>query len=99
MRVLVAGGGIAGPAVAVALAKAGISAEVFEAHPEGDGTAGAFLTLTANGQDALAAIDAGQPVLAASFPARSLRVFSPAGALLAEAPAGRGHAAPRTITR
>jgi 2-polyprenyl-6-methoxyphenol hydroxylase-like FAD-dependent oxidoreductase len=31
MKVLIAGGGIAGPTAAIALAKAGISAEIFEA--------------------------------------------------------------------
>jgi glycine/D-amino acid oxidase-like deaminating enzyme len=34
MKVLIAGGGIAGPAAAIALAKAGISAEIFEAYPQ-----------------------------------------------------------------
>jgi 2-polyprenyl-6-methoxyphenol hydroxylase-like FAD-dependent oxidoreductase len=99
MRVLIAGGGIAGPAAAIALAKAGIGAEVYEAYPrDADGT-GAFLTLTANGQDALRAIDAGDAVTAASFPATRLRLFSPAGELLADAPLGRDHPCPRTITR
>jgi 2-polyprenyl-6-methoxyphenol hydroxylase-like FAD-dependent oxidoreductase len=99
MKVLIAGGGIAGPAAAIALAKAGISSEVFEAYPEdADGT-GAFLTLTANGQDALRAIGAERPMLGASFPATRLRLFSPSGALLADAPLGRGHPCPRTIPR
>ena len=99
MKVLIAGDGIAVPAAAIALAKAGISAEVFEAYPEDvDGT-GAFLTLTANGQDALRAIDADQSVLAASFPATRLRLFSPSGVQLADAPLGRDHPCPRTITR
>jgi 2-polyprenyl-6-methoxyphenol hydroxylase-like FAD-dependent oxidoreductase len=35
MKVLIAGGGIAGPAAATALAKAGITSEVFEAYPDG----------------------------------------------------------------
>lgn len=99
MRVLIAGGGIAGPAAAIALAKAGIGAEVYEAYPrDADGT-GAFLTLTSNGQDALAAIDAAGALAAASFPATRLRLFSPAGELLADAPLGRDHPGPRTVTR
>ena len=56
MKVLIAGGGIAGPAAAIALAKAGISAEIFEAYPQGTEGNGAFLILSANGQDALSAI-------------------------------------------
>lgn len=99
MKVLIAGGGIAGPAAAIALAKAGISSEIFEASPQGADRTGAFLTLTANGQDALHAIDAGQPVLAASFPATRLRLFSPSGTLLTDAPLGRDHPCPQTITR
>jgi 2-polyprenyl-6-methoxyphenol hydroxylase-like FAD-dependent oxidoreductase len=99
MKVLIAGGGIAGPAAAIALAKAGINAEVFEAHPRDDGDAGAFVALTANGQDALAAIDVDQSLLAASFPTTRLRLFSPDGTQLVDAPLGRDHPCPRTITR
>ena len=99
MNVLIAGGGIAGPAAAIALAKAGISSEVFEAYPEDSDETGAFLTLTANGQDALHAIDAGQPVLAASFPATRLRLFSSSGVLLVDAPLGHDRPCSRTITR
>jgi 2-polyprenyl-6-methoxyphenol hydroxylase-like FAD-dependent oxidoreductase len=99
MKVLIAGGGIAGPAAAIALDKAGIGAEVFEAYPEDTDGTGAFLTLTDNGQDALRAIDAGPALFAASFPATRLRVFSPSGDLLADAPLGRDHPCPRTITR
>jgi FAD-dependent urate hydroxylase len=64
MKVLIAGGGIAGPAAGIALARAGIGSEIYEAYPReaGDGT-GAFLTLTANGQEALRAIGAADPVL------------------------------------
>lgn len=99
MKVLIAGGGIAGPAAAIALAKAGIDAEVFEAYPQATDGTGAFLTLTANGQDALRAIDVAEAMFAASFPATRLRLFSPAGAQLADAPLGRDHPCPRTITR
>ncbi|MGH3250865.1 MAG: FAD-dependent oxidoreductase [Trebonia sp.] len=99
MKVMIAGGGIAGPAAAIALAKAGIGSEIFEGRPEeGTGT-GAFLALTANGQDALRAIDADQRLLRASFPAVGLRVFGPSGALLADVGLSRAHPSPRTITR
>jgi 2-polyprenyl-6-methoxyphenol hydroxylase-like FAD-dependent oxidoreductase len=99
MKVLIAGGGIAGPAAAIALAKAGISSEIFEGRPEDATDTGAFLALTANGQDALRAIDADQSLFRASFPAPELRVFSPSGALLTHAPLVRDHPCPRTITR
>jgi 2-polyprenyl-6-methoxyphenol hydroxylase-like FAD-dependent oxidoreductase len=99
VKVLIAGGGIAGPAAAIALAKAGISSEVFEAHPEEADATGAFLTITANGQDALRAIGAEAAMTAASFPATRLRLFGQSGELLADAPLGRDHPGPRTITR
>jgi FAD-dependent urate hydroxylase len=99
VKVLIAGAGIAGPAAAIALHKAGIDAEIFEAHPPPEDDLGAFVTIAANGQDALRAIDAEQAVLDASFPARRLRIFGPAGTQLADVPLGTGHACPRTITR
>jgi FAD-dependent urate hydroxylase len=64
---LVIGGGIAGPATAMALQKAGIEAVIHEAHPEGADGAGVFLTLGSNGVDALAAIGADRQATAAGF--------------------------------
>lgn len=99
MKALIAGAGIAGPATAIALHKAGITATVYEARTDGADDAGAFVTLAANGQDALHAIGAGQPVLDASFPANRMRIFGPAGTQVADVPLGRHHPGPRTITR
>jgi FAD-dependent urate hydroxylase len=99
LKVLIAGGGIAGPAAAIALHKAGIDVEIFEAYPPPDSELGAFVTIAANGQDALRAIDVEQPVLDASFPAQRMRIFDPSGTQLADVPLGATHAAPRTITR
>jgi FAD-dependent urate hydroxylase len=67
-KALIAGGGIAGPVTAMALQRAGIEAEVFEAHAPGAGDAGSYLTVASNGLDALRAVGADKPVLAASFP-------------------------------
>jgi 2-polyprenyl-6-methoxyphenol hydroxylase-like FAD-dependent oxidoreductase len=99
MKVLIAGAGIAGPATAIALRKAGIAAALFEAYPQDATDAGAFVTIAANGQDALHAIDADGPVFRASFPATRLRVFDPAGTQVADIPLGRDRPGPRTITR
>ncbi len=52
----------------MALQRAGIDAEVFEAHRPGSGDAGSYLTVASNGLDALRAVDADKPVLAAGFP-------------------------------
>ena len=99
MKALIAGAGIAGAATAIALRKAGIAAALYEAYPAGAADAGAFVTIAANGQDALRAIDAHGPVLDASFPASRMRIFDPAGAQVADIPLDRHHASPRTITR
>jgi 2-polyprenyl-6-methoxyphenol hydroxylase-like FAD-dependent oxidoreductase len=98
-KVLIAGGGIAGPAAAIALRKAGITVEIIEAARPGTAAPGAFLTLTANGVDALRAIGADQPVLDTSLPARRLRLFEPGGNMVADASLGQSHPGPRTITR
>jgi 2-polyprenyl-6-methoxyphenol hydroxylase-like FAD-dependent oxidoreductase len=99
MKVLIAGAGIAGPATAIALHKAGIASVLYEARPEDATDAGAFVTIAANGQDALHAIGARGPVLDASFPASRMRIFDPAGTQVADIPLGRDHPGPRTITR
>jgi 2-polyprenyl-6-methoxyphenol hydroxylase-like FAD-dependent oxidoreductase len=98
MKVLIAGAGIAGPATAIALRKAGIASVLYEAYPDDAAGPGAFVTIAANGQDALHAIDARGPVLDASFPASRMRIFDPAGAQVADFPLGHGHPGPRTIT-
>ena len=99
MKVLIAGAGIAGPATAIALRKAGIASVLYEAYPEDATDAGAFVTIAANGQDALHAIGAHDPVHEASFPASRMRIFDPAGSQVADIPLGRDHPGPRTITR
>ncbi|RFU39849.1 FAD-dependent monooxygenase [Actinomadura logoneensis] len=66
---LVIGGGIAGPVAALALAKAGVEATVYEARPEAADGVGAMLSIAPNGLAALAHAGAdkavrevGQPV-------------------------------------
>src|SRR4030095_10078205 len=68
MKALIAGGGVAGPVTAMALQRAGIEAVVYEAYVPDGGEAGSYLTVATNGLDALRAIDADKPVLAAGFP-------------------------------
>ena len=65
---IIIGGGIAGPATAMALAKAGLEATVYEARPDGADGGGVMLTLAVNGIDALRAIDADAAAVAAGFP-------------------------------
>ena len=73
-RILVIGGGVAGLTTAIALRHAGLRASVYEAHPVAADGRGAFLTIMANGRDALRAIDAEHLVLERSFASRKVRM-------------------------
>ena len=79
VKALIAGGGIAGPVTAMALQRAGIEAVVYEAHVPGAADAGSYLTVATNGLDALRAIDADKPVLAAGFPTPTNVLWSGTG--------------------
>ena len=86
---LVIGGGIAGPAAAMALQKAGIEPVIYEAHPaDADGT-GAFLTLASNGVDALRTLGADKPALAAGFPTPAITLRSGTGKRLGQTRTGQ----------
>ncbi|MFE7933306.1 FAD-dependent oxidoreductase [Streptomyces sp. NPDC057456] len=87
-RLLVVGGGIAGTAAALALAKAGQEVAVYEAHPDSAEDIGAFLTLASNGLRALAQLDATPAVTAIGFPLTSMRLLDAAGGEVARAPLG-----------
>src|SRR5215212_392321 len=97
-KALIIGGGIAGPATAMALQRASIDSVVYEAYDTGAGLgAGAFLTVAVNGLDALRTLDAHAPVLAAGFPTRSIGFCSGTGKRLGEVPIG-GTLADGTVT-
>jgi len=85
-RVIIAGGGVAGTATALALLRAGIPAEVYEAHASGGEDAGAFLTVMRNGMAALAGIGAAEAVDAVSFPARAVTLLDAQGRRLGHRP-------------
>jgi FAD-dependent urate hydroxylase len=86
---LVIGGGIAGPAAAMALRKAGIEATIYEAYPAGADRAGVFLTLASNGVDALRVLGADRSAIAAGFPTPSIQLRSWTGKDLGESRTGR----------
>ncbi|MFC4081125.1 FAD-dependent oxidoreductase [Amycolatopsis samaneae] len=95
---LIAGGGVAGTATAMAVRRAGHDPVVFEAHRAGGADAGAFLVLMAGGMAALREIGASDPVAHASSAATGLELAGPGGAVVTRRsyPDGSG---PRTITR
>jgi 2-polyprenyl-6-methoxyphenol hydroxylase-like FAD-dependent oxidoreductase len=86
--VLIAGGGVGGLTVALALDKAGFEVAVYEAHPDADADIGAFLTLASNGLIALAQLDAARPVAEVGFPLTTLRLTDDTGAEIAVRPMG-----------
>src|SRR5829696_7891164 len=87
-KVLIVGGGIAGPVTAMALQRAGIYPVIYEAYATSAGAAGAFLTVAVNGLDALRVLDAHRPVLATGFPTTDIVFFSGTGKRLGEVPIG-----------
>ncbi|WP_326569730.1 FAD-dependent monooxygenase [Amycolatopsis rhabdoformis] len=100
MRVLIAGGGVAGTVTAMALQRAGHEPVVFEAYPHGGADAGAFLTVMHNGMDALKAIEADGPVIDASFAALGVELVGPDGTTVGTREFDTGElAGPRTLTR
>src|SRR5829696_2327234 len=78
-RVLIVGGGIAGPVTAMALQRGGIQAVVYEAHPPASEEVGSYLTVATNGIDALRAIHMHTPVLHAGFPTSTNLLYSSRG--------------------
>ena len=81
---LIIGGGIAGPATAMALQKAGIEPMVYESRPTGADDVGVFLTLASNGIDALRVLGADGRVLASGFPTPGITFRSGTGKRLGE---------------
>jgi 2-polyprenyl-6-methoxyphenol hydroxylase-like FAD-dependent oxidoreductase len=66
-RAIVVGAGVAGPVAAMALQRIGVDATVYEAYAGDAGGVGSFLTMQANGIDALRAIDAADAVESLGF--------------------------------
>jgi 2-polyprenyl-6-methoxyphenol hydroxylase-like FAD-dependent oxidoreductase len=89
MKALVVGGGIAGPAAALALAKAGIEPLVLERRPVVDPDAGSWFTVAPNGLDALEAIDALPAVRDQGVPSRANVMYGATGHRLGKVSLGR----------
>ncbi len=83
-RVLVIGGGIAGPAVAMFLRRAGIEATVYEAHEGPRDYEGLFLNVASNGLRVLQALGIDVPGRADGFPAPRMVMWSGTGKRLGE---------------
>ena len=87
--VLIIGGGIAGPALAMALQKAGIEAVIYEAHQNTADGVGTFLTLASNGIDALRTIDIDASAIRDSFPTPNIGLRGASGKFLGQTSTGK----------
>lgn len=82
MKAVIVGGGVAGPAVALALGRVGIDSVVLEARPEQAAAAGSFLTLAPNGVHAVAELGLRDDLCERAFATRQNRLVSARGRLL-----------------
>ena len=89
MRAVVAGGGVAGSASAIALARIGADVTVYEAYEDPAGPVGSYVSLAVNGLRALDALGCLPPVQAAGFPVARQRMWSGRGKLLGDVARGR----------
>ncbi|HEY0733339.1 MAG TPA: FAD-dependent monooxygenase [Herpetosiphonaceae bacterium] len=78
-KALIIGGGIAGPVAAIALKRAGIDAEVYEARSESMDHSGAFLNLAPNGVNALKTLGLAERLAADGFPSEAILFFNGRG--------------------
>lgn len=85
---LIIGAGIAGPAAAMALGKAGIDATIYEAHGPGAEHVGAGFNIATNGLDALAAIDALDATKGLGIPATRISMYNRKARLLGTVASG-----------
>jgi len=96
---LVIGGGVAGPVMALALRKAGIDAEVYEAYSSSADTIGGMLTVAPNGLEALALVGADEAVRLAGQPMSSMIMADGRGRQIGEFPGLDGLPPSRALWR
>jgi 2-polyprenyl-6-methoxyphenol hydroxylase-like FAD-dependent oxidoreductase len=82
MKAVIVGGGVAGPAVSLALDRVGIESVVLERRPTSDPDAGSYLTLSPNGLDALDIVGALHLAEEAGFRSRANTMYGATGRLL-----------------
>ena len=83
-KALIIGGGIAGPAAAIALQRVGIESTIYEARTQSEQNRGAFLTVARNGMNALRTIDAFDVVMDRGFLVSRMEIYSGTGKRLGE---------------
>lgn len=95
-KALIIGGGVAGPATALALQHIGIDAVIYEANDIPEENTSAFLTVATNGVNALHTLGVFDAVMARGFWVSRMQLYSGTGKLLGEmSHNGAGIAIPR----
>jgi len=89
MRAVITGGGVAGSAGAIALARIGVEVTVYEAYQDPAGPVGSFVSLAVNGLRALDALGCLDAVRRAGFDVARQRMWSGSGKLLGDVARGR----------
>ena len=89
MHAVVVGGGVAGSASAIALARIGADVTLYEAYEDPAGPVGSYVSLAANGLRTLDALGCLTQVQAAGFPVARQRMWSGSGKLLGDVARGR----------
>ncbi|WP_377639205.1 FAD-dependent oxidoreductase [Oryzobacter terrae] len=89
MRLLVVGGGVAGPAVALAAVRLGLEATVLERRAVADPEEGSWITVAPNGLDALEALGVLDEVRALAVPSRATSMFGATGRHLGDVTLGK----------
>jgi 2-polyprenyl-6-methoxyphenol hydroxylase-like FAD-dependent oxidoreductase len=82
MRAVIVGGGVAGPALGLALLRAGIESVVLERRQDRDPEEGSYFTVSPNGLDALDAVGALHLAREAGFGSRNNTMYGATGRLL-----------------
>ena len=88
MRLLVVGGGVAGPAVALAATRLGLDATVLERRPVADPDEGSWLTVAPNGLDALEVLGVLDDARTIGHPSRLNRMYGATGRHLGDVSLG-----------
>ena len=88
MRLLVVGGGIAGPAAALAATRLGLQATVLERRAVADPDEGSWVTVAPNGLDALEVLGVLDAVREVGYPSRMNRMFGATGRHLGDVSLG-----------
>jgi 2-polyprenyl-6-methoxyphenol hydroxylase-like FAD-dependent oxidoreductase len=83
-KALIIGGGVAGPALALFLQRAGIEATIFEARSAAEEDAGFFLNLGPNGVNVLKVLGIDVQVEADGFPTLGMTFYNGRGRQIAE---------------